>query len=178
MNGKMGVYMPAIGQAFIDQSRTYLSSGYLPRIRRCVQAIADEDLWWRPNPRSNSIGNLILHLAGNVRQWIVSGIGGESDTRERQEEFDADRERSREELVEILESTLGDVDRVLAQLRPEDLLERRVIQGREVSVLEALYHVVEHFGMHTGQIIYITKLRTGTDLQFYEVEGGIARPMW
>jgi uncharacterized damage-inducible protein DinB len=170
--------MPAIGQAFIDQSRSYLSSEYLPKIRRCVQAITDEDLWWRPNARTNSIGNLLLHLAGNVRQWIVTGIGGASDTRERQKEFDADRERSREELVEMLESTLGEVDRVLAQLTPEGLLERRVIQGREVSVLEALYHVVEHFGMHTGQVVYVTKLRTGTDLQFYDVEAGIARPKW
>jgi uncharacterized damage-inducible protein DinB len=174
----MGVYMPVIGQVFIDQSRSYLSSQYLPRIRRCVQVITDEDLWWRPNARSNSIGNLLLHLAGNVRQWIVTGIGGESDTRERQKEFDADRERSREELIEMLESTLGEVDRVLAQLKPEGLLERRVIQGREVSVLEALYHVVEHFGMHTGQIVYVAKLRTSTDLQFYDVEAGIARPKW
>lgn len=170
--------MPAIGQVFIDQSRNYLSSEYLPKLRRCVQAITDEDLWWRPNARTNSIGNLLLHLAGNVRQWIVSGIGGESDTRERQKEFDADRERSREELVEMLEDTLGEVDRVLSQLRPERLLERRIIQGREVSVFEALYHVVEHFGMHTGQVIYVTKLRTGTDLQFYETEAGIARPKW
>jgi uncharacterized damage-inducible protein DinB len=174
----MGVYMPAIGQVFIDQSRSYLGSEYLPRIRRCVQVITDEDLWWRPNVRSNSIGNLLLHLAGNVRQWIVTGIGGASDTRERQKEFDADRERSREELVEMLESTLGEVDRVLAQLTPEGLLERRVIQGREVSVLEAIYHVVEHFGMHTGQVVYVTKLRTSTDLQFYDVEAGIARPKW
>ena len=170
--------MPAIGQAFIDQSRNYLSSEYLPKIRRCVQAITDEDLWWRPNARSNSIGNLVLHLAGNVRQWIVSGIGGEADTRERQQEFDADRERSGEELVGMLEGTLVEVDGVLAQLRPEQLLERRFIQGREVSVLEALYHVVEHFGMHTGQVIYITKLRTGIDLEFYESEAGNARPKW
>lgn len=170
--------MPGIGQVFIDQSRSYLSSEYLPKIRRCVQVITDEDLWWRPNGQSNSIGNLLLHLAGNVRQWIVSGIGGEPDARERQKEFDADQERSREELIEMLASTLGEVDRVLAQLRPEGLLERRVIQGREITVLEALYHVVEHFGMHTGQVIYVTKLRTSTDLQFYEVEAGIARPKW
>lgn len=170
--------MAGIGQIFIDQSRIYLNSEYLPKIRRCVQVITEEDLWWRPNGRSNSIGNLLVHLAGNVRQWIVSGIGGEPDARERQKEFDTDQELSREELVEMLASTLEEVDRVLAQLRPEGLLERRVIQGREISVLEALYHVVEHFGMHTGQVIYVTKLRTSTDLQFYEVEAGIARPRW
>lgn len=170
--------MPPIGQTFIDQSRHYLASDYLPRIRRCVDAISEDDLWWRPGPRSNSIGNLLLHLAGNVRQWVVSGIGGEADVRERQAEFDAEGELGRAELLDRLEETLRRVDGVLAELSPDALLERRVIQGREVSVLQALYHTVEHFGMHTGQIIYITKLRTGADLGFYEVQEGSARPTW
>lgn len=170
--------MPAVGQAFIEQSRSYLSSEYLPKIRRCVEELSEEDLWWRPNARSNSVGNLLLHLAGNVRQWVVAGIGGETDARQRQEEFDADVGPRRDDLLERLEATLGEVDRILASLPPDRLLERRVVQGREVTVLQALYHAVEHFGMHTGQIIYITKLRTGTDLGFYEVEGGIAHRKW
>lgn len=170
--------MPAIGQTFIERSRTYLSSDYLPKIRRCVGEIREEDLWWRPNAGSNSIGNLLLHLAGNIRQWVVSGIGGESDVRERQKEFDAGGGAGRGELLRLLEDTLQEADRVLANLSADVLLERRVIQGREVSVLDALYHATEHFGMHTGQVIYITKLRTGTDLKFYEADAGIARPRW
>jgi uncharacterized damage-inducible protein DinB len=170
--------MLAIAQAFIDQSRTYLSSEYLPKIRRCIDAIDEQDVWWRPNSQSNSIGNLILHLAGNVRQWVVSGIAARPDVRERQKEFAAEGGLSRRELLELLEQTLREVDEVLAHLEADRLLERRVIQGREVTVLEAVYHVVEHFGMHTGQIIYITKARTGRDLTFYEVEAGIATPRW
>ena len=166
------------GQHFIDRSRRYFGSEYLPKIRRCVRELSDEDLWWRPNAESNSVGNLLLHLAGNVRQWVVSGIGAEADVRERQAEFDADRGLARDELLDRLEDALRQVDRVLAQLSPDRLLERRSIQGREVTVLEALYHAVEHFGMHTGQIIYIAKLRTGADLRFYDVDDGVARPNW
>jgi uncharacterized damage-inducible protein DinB len=170
--------MSDIGQAFIDRSRSYLTSEYLPKIRRCIQEIEEEDLWWRPDSQSNSMGNLLLHLAGNVRQWVVSGIGGVADVRERQREFAAHGGPGRRELLQLLDATLREVDLVLAQLAPERLLERRMIQGRDVSVLDALYHAVEHFGMHTGQIIYITKLRTNRDLMFYRVEAGIPRPTW
>lgn len=174
----MSSNLPSIRRAFIERSRSYLGAEYLPKIRRCVDAIAEEDLWWRPNPESNSIGNLLLHLAGNVRQWVICGVGGEPDRRERQAEFDAGSGLGRGDLVELLEGTLGEADRVLASVGPEVLPERRRIQGREVTVFDAIYHAVEHFGMHTGQIIYITKLRTGRNLGFYEVDGGSVRTTW
>ena len=170
--------MSDIGQAFVDRSRAYLCSEYLPKIRRCVQDIEEADLWWRPHSELNSIGNLLLHLTGNVRQWIVSGIGGEPDVRQRPQEFAATGGRSRRELQELLDATIREVDRVLAHLDAERLLERRLVQGHDVTVLEALYHVVEHFAMHTGQIIYITKLRTSKDLAFYRLEAGIPRLTW
>lgn len=167
-----------IGQLFIDRSRRYLAAEYLPKVRRCLDVISEEDLWWRPGAQGNSIGNLLLHLSGNVRQWVVGGIGGEPDIRQRQTEFDADGVYTRAELVDLLETTLRDVDRVLSGLSAASLLEPRMIQGRDVTVLEALYHATEHFGMHTGQIICIAKLRTGADLEFYDVEDGVARPRW
>lgn len=170
--------MSSIGEAFIERSRSYLSSEYLPKIRRCIHAVREEDLWWRPNPESNSIGNLMLHMAGNIRQWVVGGVGGEPDRREREAEFGAAGGPGRQELLEVLEAALAEVDVVLATVGAERLLERRRIQGREVTVLDAIYHAVEHFGMHTGQVIYITKLRTGTDLGFYEFEAGAARKSW
>ena len=77
-----------------------------------------------------------------------------------------------------LERTLGEVDRVLAALTPENLLEMRSIQGRELSVLEAVYHVVEHFALHLGQIILLAKLHTPGAIEFYEDAGGLARPVW
>ena len=170
--------MNAIGQAFLDQSRRYLSDQYLPKIAACVERLSAEDLWWRNDPASNSAGNLLLHLAGNMRQWIISGLGGAPDHRQRQREFDARDGGSAAELLEQLRNTVREVDAVLAALRPETLLERRVIQGKDVTVMEAIYHVVEHFSMHTGQIIFLTKLRTGADLEFYRVVDGVAHQQW
>lgn len=166
------------GPAFIEESRRYLREDYLPKIRRCLEALPDGDLWWRPNDASNSVGNLLLHVAGNIRQWVVSGIGGEPDLRERDEEFSADGGARSVDLLAHLEATLEDVDRVLGSLDPGRLDGRLVIQGNDVTVLEALYHAVEHFSMHTGQIIYVTKLRSGSDLRFYDVKDGIARKNW
>jgi uncharacterized damage-inducible protein DinB len=165
-------------QAFIGESRRYLRDEYLPKIRRALEGLTVDDLWWRPNKESNSVGNLILHLAGNVRQWVAGGIGGAPDVRERQEEFDRKGGMTGPELLEFLEATLAEVDDVLADLSADRLGEERVIQGLNVTVLQALYHVVEHFSMHTGQIIYLAKLRSGRDLGFYRVRDGHVETMW
>ena len=167
-----------VGQAFIHRSVAYLKGDYLPRIRLCLQGLSEEDIWWRPNEASNSIGNLILHLAGNAKQWVVSGIGGEPDRRRRDEEFSQEGGLSGAELVALLGDAMDEVDEVLSRLEPRELLETRVIQGMKVSVLDALYHVVEHFSTHTGQIIYLAKLRTGRDLGFWEVKDGKAVRKW
>jgi uncharacterized damage-inducible protein DinB len=170
-----------VARAFLAHARTLLSADYLPRIERCLDTLAEADIWWRPNPESNSIGNLLLHLAGNARQWIISGVGGERDMRERDGEFAADESGglSGDELRARLRATLAEVDAVLARLDPSVLLEPRTIQGRAgVSVLEAVFHVVEHFSMHTGQIILLTKQRTARDLQFYDFTSGEPRTAW
>ena len=140
--------------------------------------MTDEQIWWRANEESNSIGNLVLHLCGNARQWIVSGVGGEADHRHRDAEF-AQRELvPRDQLTSLLHSTLNDVARVLRALDPATLLERRSIQGSDVDVLEAIFHVTEHFSMHTGQIILLTKLLTARDLHFYDFEEGVPVERW
>lgn len=160
------------GVVFIAYARSYLSKDYLPKIERCLADLTDSDLWWRYNPESNTIANLLLHLSGNVRQWIVSGVGGAPDMRIRQQEFDADNSveaYSRSELLTRLKLALNDADNIMAGLTPADLLSIRQIQGYDVTVLEAIFHVVEHFSMHTGQIIYMTKALTARDLQFYDL---------
>jgi uncharacterized damage-inducible protein DinB len=165
-------------RAFIHHSRAFLTEEFLPRIRAVVEALPEEDLWWRPNEASNSIGNLVLHLAGNVRQWIVSGVGGLPDDRNRQGEFDRRDPLPARELLDRLTATVEEADAVLSALPEEELVAPRTIQGRETTVLGAVYHVVEHFSMHTGQIAYIAKLRLGRDLGFYRVEGGVPRSTW
>lgn len=170
--------MSDLSQAFVDYSRTFLLQEFFPRIRGAVEQLPAEDLWWRPNEASNSVGNLILHLSGNVRQWIVSGVGGRPDDRERQREFDHRDPLPADQVLARLEGTLREADEVLAALGGSDLLAPRTIQGRETTILGAVYHVVEHFSMHTGQIAYIAKLRLGSDLGFYRMVDGVARPAW
>ena len=164
--------------AFLRQSRLYLTSHYLPKIQAAVETLDEGDLWWRPNPASNSVGNLLLHLAGNLRQWLVSAVGGAPDRRDRGAEFAAADGADRRTLLAGLTEAVSEADAVLARTNPVALDQRRRIQGRDVSVFEATYHVVEHFAMHTGQILYIAKLRTGRDLGFYRLEDGIARAAW
>ena len=163
--------MSDIGQAFIARSRYHLAEDFLPKIERCLELLSDEQLWWRANEQSNSVGNLILHLSGNVRQWIVCGLGGASDARDRDAEFAERKIIPRAELLSILRRTLKEADTALSELDSDRLLEMRKIQGLDVSPLEAILHVVEHFSMHAGQILLLTKLLTATDLHFYDFEG-------
>jgi uncharacterized damage-inducible protein DinB len=161
--------------AFVAESRRRLGREYLPKLRHVLRGLTPEDLWWRPNPTSNSIANLLLHLDGNVRQWIVAGIGGAPDERDRDAEFLASGGANARTLLAHLTRTLREVDAVLARIGPETLLERRVIQGYPVTGLQAVYHVVEHFSGHTGQILYIAKLRLERDLALYTHLDGARR---
>ena len=162
------------GAAMISLSRRYLRE-YLTKIRLAVSTVSEQVVWSRPNEASNSIGNLMLHLAGNARQWIVSGVGGAPDARDRQSEFDRRAPVSVADLTNQLEQTISDVDRVLAALTPADLHTRRTIQANDVTVLEAIYHVVEHFSMHTGQIILLAKADQADRVRFYDMVDGHPR---
>jgi len=153
--------MTDIAEHFIAQSRGFLSTDYLPKIERCLEVLSDEDVWWRANEGSNSIGNLLLHLEGSTRAWIIGVAGGSHNPRDRQQEFDEREQMPRAELMSRLRQTLADADGVLGRLDVEVLLERRQARGEEVTVLLAVYHAVEHFSMHTGQIILLAKMRSG-----------------
>jgi uncharacterized damage-inducible protein DinB len=164
--------------AFVERSRHYLAFEYPTKIRRCLDVLPSDALWRREDEHSNSVGNLLLHLAGNVRQWIMSGVGGALDTRYRSGEFEARDGADAEALFIALRATLDQADAVIASLTSASLLERRTIQGRDVSVLDAVYHVVEHFSLHTGQIILLTKRQAPGRIRFYEDAGGLAIPRW
>ncbi len=165
------------GRAVLDIAGDYLSGEYVPKIRRCLERLDRDDVWWRPNEACNSVGNLLLHLAGNTRQWIVSGVGDAEDVRRRSREFERG-DGDPEELFAHLRGTVEEACGVLEELDPGSLGETRTIQGQEVTVLEAVCHVVEHFSMHTGQIVHMTKARTGRELEFYRVQDGIAEENW
>ena len=153
---------------FLSQARHHLNDDYLPKIRRCLEVLSRDDVWWRAHENSNSIGNLVLHLCGNIRQWIVSGLGGEEDRR-RPVEFSRRRPVPKDQLLEMLETTVQEATQVLDSLSEQDLATTRRIQVYDVTGLQAVLHVVEHFAYHTGQIIYITRLRKNVDLKFYDL---------
>ncbi len=137
------------------------------RIETCLNQLDGERIWARGGDNENAVGNLVLHLCGNVRQWIVSGAGGRPDVRDRDTEFAVRGGRSAAELTKALRETVDEAISVIRALPPERLVERVIIQRYDVTVLEAVYHVVEHFSMHTGQIIFATKQLTGGDAGFY-----------
>lgn len=164
--------------SFLERSRNYLAYEYPLKIRLAVGDLPDTVIWRRANEESNSIGNLLLHLSGNVRQWIVTGVGGEAGERDRAAEFAARDGPGAAELLQRLDASVRDADRVMASLREADLQRALVIQGRETTVLGAIYHVVEHFSMHTGQILMLVKTHAPGAVRFYEDAGGIAIPLW
>ncbi|MEK6279880.1 MAG: DinB family protein [Acidobacteriota bacterium] len=167
-----------VAPAFIHKARQHLSEEYLPKIERCLERLSDGQIWWRSNPQSNSIGNLILHLSGNAHQWIVCGLGGETDGRQRQAEFDERRTIPRLELLALLRKTVTKVDDTLARFDSQKLLSEYPIQGTTSTALAAIFHVTEHFSMHTGQIILLTKLLVQNDLNFYDFSTGKPVHTW
>jgi uncharacterized damage-inducible protein DinB len=152
---------------FLAFSRDKLIGQYWPRLRECAESLSDEQIWWRPNEASNSIGNLMLHLNGNLTQWLVASFDRLEDRRDRPTEFATQSGISRDRLLEVLAATMGRAAGVLRRLTEADLLAEYDIQGYHVTGLEAVYQVVEHFGLHYGQIAYITKMLRERDLGFY-----------
>jgi uncharacterized damage-inducible protein DinB len=152
---------------FLRATREMLLGQSWPRLRTCVESLTDEQIWWRPNPSSNSIGNLVLHLNGNVTQWIIGSFTRADDHRDRPAEFSRTEGIGREELVQKLAATMERVSEVLDQVTEADLLAQFDIQGYHTTGLEAIYHVAEHFALHYGQIAYITKMLGDRDLGFY-----------
>jgi uncharacterized damage-inducible protein DinB len=164
--------MAALSRRFTEFSTGKLRQ-FVDRIELCLGKLSEEQIWARPNAASNSAGNLCLHLAGNVRQWILAGVAGQPDLRRREEEFAARGGFEREQLVNRLRETVDEACAVIEGLSDERLLEVVKPQNYDVTVLGAVYHVVEHFAMHTGQILLLTKAATGEDLGFYRhLSGG------
>ncbi len=167
--------LPA-AQAFLRHARFRLREDYSVKINSALAELTNEQIWWRPNEASNSMGNLILHLCGNVRQWMIAGVGGVADTRDRDREFTEHRQLGKEDLLALLNSTLCEVDAILAGLenkvtasQSDAPMQRECVpQGFAQTVLDAVFHIVEHFSYHTGQIVFIAKLLAAERIRFYD----------
>ena len=155
-----------VEQIFLTEAADKLAEN-LDRIETCVPKLTPEWLWARDSENENAVGNLLLHLEGNMRQWILSGIGGAPVTRDRPREFSARSGATGAELVSNLHSVVHDAMRVIRAVPHARLTEAVSIQGYDTTVLAAIFHVVEHFSGHTYQIILLTKRATHQDLGFY-----------
>jgi hypothetical protein len=162
----MGADLDPTSGIFLDYSSRKLAQ-LAERIGDCLERLNDEQIWARGGANENAVGNLVLHLCGNVRQWILATVGRNPDVRRRDEEFAARGGWARDQLATQLRSTVCDAVAVLQNLQPERLGERVTVQNYHITVMEAIYSAVEHFSGHTGQILYATKLLTGEDLGYY-----------
>ena len=133
----------------------------------CLARLTEEQIWQRGAKHENTIGNLVLHLCGNIRQWMIHGIGGEPDIRARDAEFAAAGGVSKSDLAAKLRETVSGAVRVLRGITPDRLTEIVHPQDADTTVLEAIYQVVGHLQQHTGQIILLTKHLSGEDLGLY-----------
>ncbi|MCA9192799.1 MAG: DUF1572 family protein [Planctomycetales bacterium] len=148
-------------QAFVDELHSARA-----KIVHCLNQLSDNQIWWRPREDMNSIANLILHLSGNVRQWIVSGVGGTSDNRDRPREFSERSPLTRQELSLRLKATVQEASQVILTATQNRLEARLSIQGFAVSGVEAILHSIAHFRGHTQEIVHLTRLQLDSNYIF------------
>jgi len=153
----------------LAQEAQRLLAEYLDKIEHCLGLLSDEQLWWRPNARCNTVANLVLHLCGNLSQWVLAGLGGVPFERRRREEFAAVKGDGAAVLLGRLSEVVAACRTVLDKLSDENLARTFVIQGYTGTGLGVLLHAVEHMSYHTGQIVFITKQLIGerAEVEFY-----------
>ena len=158
----------ALHDAVIGEVRRRLVNESVPRLKKCLGLLSEQEVWRRPNDSTVSVGNLILHLCGNLRQWVLSGLGNAPDWRARQSEFDEPGPIPTVQLVAALDQVMNDVERLLERLSPDDLLTEHTVQGFRETGVAVLIHVVEHFSYHVGQISWSVKVLKDIDLGYYD----------
>jgi uncharacterized damage-inducible protein DinB len=151
---------------FINESLHRINENTM-KIGVCMKQLDEKDIWFRHNGHINSVGNIILHLCGNVRQYIISALGGVPDIRERDIEFSTSGGLTNAELTARWQDTMQEAVTTIAHSNTENLLRRRIVQGSDLSGIGIIIHVTEHYSYHTGQIIFLTKLYKNMDMGFY-----------
>lgn len=162
--------MDTSARAFAAESARYLREVYLPRLERALATLPEGDLWWSPHPECLSVGTILRHLEGNVRQWILSGLAGAADERDRAAEFASSEHPVAASLLARLRRTLEAAARHVESMDAAALARPHTIQGFATTGQDAIYHVVEHVSWHTGQAVWIAKARAGAGhgLAFYD----------
>lgn len=152
---------------FMQEIHRRLFEECWPRLEKCLGQLTESEIWQRPNENSNSMGNITLHLCGNMRQWVVAGLGKEIDTRQRQQEFDELGPIPTRLLLEKMQETMNKVKSVLENVKNEDLVSTHNVQGFKETGIAILVHVVEHYSYHVGQMTYFVKAIKDMDMGYY-----------
>lgn len=158
--------MSLIHQQVTESSVRYLEEG-VRRIRKCADQISEEDFWRDPNENLVSIGNLTLHLSGNIRQYLIAGLGKKPFVRNRDGEFQDKPNLKKDQAIGRLAETVAEASEVLEQLKPEVLEAVHTIQGYDLTGTDAIIHVVEHLMYHVGQITFAVKNLKNVDVGYY-----------
>ncbi len=151
---------------FLDQSILRLKEN-VPRINKCLSQLSAQEIWMKSNSSTNSIGNLILHLCGNITQYILSALGDAEDHRNRDLEFLTEGGFSGTELIQKLQTVVNEAESILSTTKKDELLKIHRVQGFKLSGMGIIIHVMEHLSYHTGQIAFFTKLLKDRELGFY-----------
>ncbi|MDP4263578.1 MAG: DinB family protein [Bacteroidota bacterium] len=159
--------MNTIAQEFTEQSISIIVNKNTPKIMKCLDQLSEAQIWQRPNQASNSIGNLLLHLCGNIRQYIMATLGDQPDIRERDKEFSAKGGYNKAELRNKLSATLDEAVTIIKNMDEPSLMKVYSVQGFNYSGIGIIVQVTEHYSHHTGQVIFWTKMLTGNDLRLY-----------
>jgi uncharacterized protein DUF1572 len=145
---------------------------YPEEIRECLAALDDDQIWWRPNEASNSVGNMVLHLTGNLNHYLGRGVASSGYKRTRAAEFAEKGPVPREELLRRFEEALGWARRAFERITPESLMDTAELGEESMEIARLVISVTTHFNGHVGQIIYVTKMVKGTgfpDALWYRV---------
>jgi len=153
--------------AILSEARLRLQNESLNRILQCIDLLDDDQLWSAPNSVTNSVGNLVLHLSGNIRQYFCHGIGGDTDIRERDGEFVPNQSVSRDDLKALITSAIEDGLTCVNAMSADHWLTEIHVQVFSMTRYSALIHVIEHTSYHVGQITHLTKAQTGEETGYY-----------
>ena len=152
----------------VKENATYRIQESVRMIEKSLAQLNDDETWEKPNSQLNSMANLLLHLSGNIRQYIISSLGERPDIRQRDQEFSQAQDQTKSALLKEFKTTIEEATAVIGNCREDQLLKKREVQGFELDGLGIIIHVVEHLSYHTGQIAFWVKYRKEKDLGFYE----------
>ena len=159
--------MTDLRDLFIDSIEVRIKES-LDRIETCFGLLSEEMIWEKMNSQMNCAGNLVLHLNGNIRQYIISGLGMAKDVRQRNMEFELSSRIGKEDLWSAHHNTVTEALRIIVSMKNSGLTKKLRIQGFETNATDVLIHVTEHYSYHTGQIALLTKILSEKDLGFYK----------